>query len=92
MGSVPGGKVFGRDLVVPLRQSTEHAPMNRRPLTTTATIELDLGTEAPNGVLTDGWGRARRFSGWIELAAAIEDWRTGTAGADPRPSAIEQPD
>ena len=58
--------------------------MNRRPQTTSATIELDLGTQAPTGVLTDGQGQARRFSGWIELAAAIEDWRTSTARTDSR--------
>jgi hypothetical protein len=66
--------------------------MNRRPQTTTATIELDLAAEAPDGVLTDGHGRARRFSGWIELAAAIEDWRTSTARAEPSPSAIDPAD
>jgi hypothetical protein len=64
--------------------------MNHGP-TATATIELSLAVPAPNGVLTDGQGRARRFSGWIELAAAIEDWRTSTARTGPQPSAIEQP-
>jgi hypothetical protein len=60
-------------------------------VTATATIELSLGVQAPEGVLIDGQGQARRFSGWIELAAAIEDWRTGTARADPQSSAIERP-
>lgn len=41
-----------------------------------ATIDMRLDVPAPEGVLTDDRGRARRFSGWIELAAAIEDWRT----------------
>jgi hypothetical protein len=58
--------------------------MNRQPQTTSATIELEAGTEAPTGALTDGQGQARRFSGWIELAAAIEDWRTSTARDDSR--------
>jgi hypothetical protein len=58
--------------------------MNRGPQTATATIELDPGPQAPNGVLTDGQGQARRFSGWIELAAAIEDWRT--SGSTRRPA------
>jgi hypothetical protein len=48
--------------------------MNRG-ATATATIELSLGVNAPEGVLIDGHGRPRGFSGWIELAAAIEDWR-----------------
>ena len=56
--------------------------MNRTPPTTSATIELEAGTDAPTGALTDGNGRARRFRGWIELAAAIEDWRTSTARND----------
>jgi hypothetical protein len=61
--------------------------MNQRP-TASATLELTLGGQAPNGRLTDAEGRARRFSGWIELAATIEDWRTSTpqAGSDARPT------
>jgi len=43
--------------------------------TATAAIQVSLGTDPPTGVLTDGQGRDRRFRGWIELAAAIEDWR-----------------
>ena len=65
--------------------------MNQRPQTTSATIELDAAGEAPTGAFTDGHGQTRRFNGWIELAAAIEDWRTSTARADPRQAAIEQP-
>jgi len=63
-----------------------------RPQTATATIELSLAAKAPDGALTDIHGRARRFSGWIELAAAIEDWRTSTARADSRHSPVEAPD
>ena len=84
--------------------------MTRRPQTTSATIELETGTDAPTGALTDGAGHARRFSGWIELAArshvpyalrkagrielaaAIEDWRTSTARAETSPFASEAPD
>jgi hypothetical protein len=65
--------------------------MNRRPQTTTATIELNLAVQAPEGVLTDGQGRTRRFSGWIELAAAIEDWRTSPARADSKLCGVRQP-
>jgi len=64
--------------------------MNQRPQTTSATIELDLGSQAPTGVLTDAQGAARRFDGWIELAAAIEDWRTSTIQADFRQHPIDQ--
>jgi hypothetical protein len=64
--------------------------MNPGP-TATATIELILAHEAPDGILIDGQGRVRRFSGWIELAAAIEDWRMTSPPADPRSSAMEHP-
>jgi hypothetical protein len=37
----------------------------------------------PRGVLTDGEGRARRFGGWIELSAAIEDWRMASSRPGP---------
>jgi hypothetical protein len=51
--------------------------------TATAAIELRLGAQAPEGVLIFPDGRSRPFAGWIELAAAIEDWRTGALpGAD----------
>ena len=66
--------------------------MNQRPQTTSATIELEAGSEAPTGALTAGDGQARRFSGWIELAAAIEDWRTSTARTERSLTAIEPPD
>ena len=66
--------------------------MNQRPQATSATIRLDAGSEAPTGALTDRQGQARRFGGWIELAAAIEDWRTSTARAERSLSAIDPPD
>ena len=66
--------------------------MNRPPQTTSATIELETGTGAPTGALTDGHGQTRRFDGWIGLAAAIEDWRTSTTQADFRQSQVEAPD
>jgi hypothetical protein len=56
--------------------------MNRRP-TATATLDLNLGAHTPEGVLTDRQGRVRRFSGWIELAGAIEDWRIASSRAVP---------
>jgi hypothetical protein len=70
--------------------AADHPRMYGAP-TATATIELSLGVEAPEGVLTDGHGRVRRFSGWIELAAAIEDWRTSAPGGDSESPAIEHP-
>jgi hypothetical protein len=64
--------------------------MNPGP-TATATIELSLAPEAPDGILIDRQGRVRRFSGWIELAAAIEDWRTSRARADSQSDEVQQP-
>ena len=52
--------------------------MNQGP-TATATIELSLWVTTPEGVLIDDGGRVRPFSGWIELASAIEDWRLAWA-------------
>jgi hypothetical protein len=40
-----------------------------------AKLELELEADAPEGVLFTADGRRRAFTGWIELAAAIEDWR-----------------
>jgi hypothetical protein len=43
------------------------------------TLELELGaaadSEPPAGALVCAHGRRRAFRGWLELAAAIEDWR-----------------
>jgi hypothetical protein len=58
--------------------------------TATATIELSLGANAPEGVLTDGRGQTRGFSGWIELAAAVEDWRLAAEAAPPNPGGMDQ--
>ncbi len=66
--------------------------MNRRPHSATATLEVTVAASPPSGVLTDSRGQARRFHGWIELAVAIEDWRTSTARAERSPSASEAPD
>jgi hypothetical protein len=38
-------------------------------------LELALEADAPGGALLTTDGRRRAFTGWIELAAAIEDWR-----------------
>jgi hypothetical protein len=43
--------------------------------TAEAKLELALEADAPAGALVTPDGRRRVFTGWIELAAAIEDWR-----------------
>jgi hypothetical protein len=50
----------------------------------TATLVLD-GVDGPlAGTLLGEDGVARPFSGWMELAAAIEAWRAGSARDRPR--------
>jgi hypothetical protein len=46
----------------------------REPLTATLVLEDDDGG-ALAGTLRSEDGEERRFSGWMELAAAIEAWR-----------------
>ena len=58
--------------------------MHQEKPTTQATLELQTGIEGapPTGALLTCDGRRRRFSGWIELASAIEDWRQAQEHAD----------
>jgi hypothetical protein len=44
--------------------------------TAKAELEMALEGRAPEGVLTSAEGRGFGFSGWTELAAAIEEWRS----------------
>jgi hypothetical protein len=41
-----------------------------------ATLEVELSGEAPAGELRSADGVKRSFSGWTELASAIEQWRS----------------
>jgi hypothetical protein len=41
-----------------------------------ARLELDPAAETVVGTITTDDGVERRFSGWMELASAIEAWRT----------------
>jgi hypothetical protein len=45
-----------------------------------ATLEMELTGKAPAGTLTSADGVSRQFTGWSELATAIEEWRTLAAG------------
>jgi hypothetical protein len=38
-----------------------------------ARLDIDLGASPIEGVLTDDDGRETRFTGWLGLAAALED-------------------
>lgn len=51
--------------------------MNTRRSTVQAILELFSATESdtPAGALITAGGNRREFSGWIEMASAIEDWR-----------------
>jgi hypothetical protein len=41
-----------------------------------AELEMNVDGRAPEGVLRSSGGRGFRFSGWTQLAAAIEEWRS----------------
>jgi hypothetical protein len=41
----------------------------------TAALELQVAEEVPRGSLIAADGRPLHFTGWTELAAAIETWR-----------------
>lgn len=49
--------------------------MDRRVQRAKVTLEMDLVGRAPEGALTSTDGLRVDFSGWAELASAIEDWR-----------------
>jgi len=51
-------------------------PMDGRIRRATVTLEMDLEGRAPEGALISTDGVRMEFSGWAELASAIEDWRT----------------
>lgn len=43
-----------------------------------ARLEIEIETQAPEGVLIGAGGERRPFSGWIEFASAVEDLRRAT--------------
>lgn len=53
------------------------------------TLEMDVEGRAPAGVLTDGDGRRLEFSGWTELAVAIEEWRSEARNRSARGVGVE---
>jgi hypothetical protein len=59
------------------------AQVSKRVRRVRAQLEMDLEGRAPEGVLTSTEGRSIRFSGWTELAAAIEAWRSDARSARP---------
>ena len=63
----------------PIIAHMQHIPSKPR-----ATLELDTNDEgrAPTGALLTPDGRRRAFTGWIELASSIEDWRQAEANVD----------
>jgi hypothetical protein len=43
-------------------------------------LSIELGSDPISGSVAPVAGEARRFSGWIELVAAIEDARASSTG------------
>ncbi|HYZ29486.1 MAG TPA: hypothetical protein VE570_10550 [Thermoleophilaceae bacterium] len=48
----------------------------------TATLEIDAQAASLTGALSSSFGRLE-FSGWAELAAAIEEWRARIRADEP---------
>jgi hypothetical protein len=46
-----------------------------------ATIEMELDTDAPAGVLLGPDGSEHAFSGWLEFVSAIEVWQADALNA-----------
>jgi hypothetical protein len=46
-----------------------------------ATLWVDLSSEELTGVLVASEGGPVKFSGWMELASTIEDWRRAEGAA-----------
>jgi hypothetical protein len=46
-----------------------------------ATLRVNLSSEELTGVLVASEDRPVKFSGWMELASAVEDWRRAAAAA-----------
>jgi hypothetical protein len=55
--------------------------MNTDPAQAAATLRVDLSSEELTGVLVASDERSVKFSGWMELASAIEDWRRAEGAA-----------
>ena len=55
--------------------------MNADSAQAAATLRVDLSVEELTGVLVASDERRVNFSGWMELASAIEDWRRAEGAA-----------
>jgi hypothetical protein len=59
--------------------------MMRKGRSLRAKLDIDLAASPIEGVLTDDDGRETRFTGWLGLAAALEDLQAA-AVCEPEPS------
>lgn len=57
--------------------------MDNRTPTTSASLSITIEGEPPSGVLVSASGQRWTFHGWIDLAVAIEQWRTAERRLDP---------
>ena len=55
--------------------------MNADTAQAAATLRVDLSSEELTGVLVASDQHPVKFSGWMELASAIEDWRRAEGAA-----------
>lgn len=68
------GRLFGPTTLSALGGGGNVWPVTRQSPVATAKLEIDADAARPVGALSDDHGRLE-FSGWTELAAAIEQWR-----------------
>jgi hypothetical protein len=66
----------GHPVAVPTRNNHHQQTMNIKVNRLVAKLELDPRADAVAGTITGDDGVKRPFSGWMELASAIETWRT----------------
>lgn len=81
------GQPFGRSTLPPGRSRRTFAPVKAHSRIAdsagpSATIQIDATSDDLTGVLVAADGRRHEFTGWIELAGAIEDWRQGEGPGD----------
>jgi L-arabinose isomerase len=76
MDCVIARKSYGGHPVAGTSIDDHHHAMDREAAKLIARLELDARADTVDGTITGDDGIERRFSGWMELANAIEAWRT----------------
>ena len=87
------GQLFGRPPLCSSQRARIIACVVHPMRTAQATLELQfehqIEVDLPTGALLTPDGERRPFSGWIELASAIEDWRHSTMPTGTRSTMVQ---